>query len=132
MTPPKSPIVRLIGVYDAEGTLRGEISYLFRRTFSGHHCALCDITHGAVRRRQAWKKASAEFSSRHGIDIHLAHLDDAPRSVLDHEDFRAPMVYLERLDGTVEPLMTAADLEKCARSPEVLFGALEDEVANKQ
>ncbi|MGA0878144.1 MAG: hypothetical protein ACO3SP_03410 [Ilumatobacteraceae bacterium] len=126
MSSPVSPITRVIGVYDAEGTLRGEIAYLLRRTFTGRHCALCDITHGAVKKRSSWEQCSVEFSARHKVDVHLAHLDDAPRPVLEHEDFRAPAVYLERLDGSVEPLMTAEDLEKCETSPEIFFALLEE------
>lgn len=132
MTHPRSPITRVIGVYDAEGTLRGEISYLLRRTLAGQHCALCDITHGSVRMRSSWERCSAEFSSRHGISVLLAHLDDAPRSVLDHANFEAPSVYLERLDGTVELLMSAVDLTACENSPDRFFARLESEWENRK
>ncbi|MGA1089849.1 MAG: hypothetical protein ACO3X2_10375, partial [Candidatus Nanopelagicales bacterium] len=46
-------IRRLVGVYDADGDLRGEIAYLAGK-FGGRHCALCDITHSPVRRRREW------------------------------------------------------------------------------
>lgn len=131
VTPPKSPITRVIGVYDAEGSLRGEISYLLRRTFAGRHCALCDITHGSVRMRSSWEKCTGDFTARHGVAVHLAHLDDAPRSVLDQANFKAPAVYLERLDGTVELLMTAADLAACENSPDRFFAHLESEWGNR-
>lgn len=131
MEPPKSPITRVIGVYDAEGTLRGEISYLLRRTLAGEHCALCDITHGLVRMRSSWERCAADFTERHGVAVHLAHRDDAPLSVLDDASFRAPAVYLERLDGTVELLMTAADLARCENSPDRFFAHLESEWGNR-
>lgn len=124
---PKSPITRVIGVYDAEGTLRGEIAYLLRRTFAGQHCALCDITHGPVRMRSSWERCASDFASRHGVTVFLAHLDDAPRSVLDDANFQAPSVYLERLDGAVELLMSAADLAACESSPNKLFAQLESD-----
>jgi hypothetical protein len=43
-------IARLIGVYNAEGSLRGELAYLLGKLTGRAHCALCDITHGALRR----------------------------------------------------------------------------------
>lgn len=128
MIPPKAPITRLIGVYDAEGTLRGEISYLLRRMVTGQHCALCDITHGSLGMRSTWERCKADFTARRGIALHLAHLDDAPRSVMDHANFQAPAVFLERLDGAVELLMTAADLARCGNSPEKFFEYLESEL----
>ena len=46
-------IERLTMVYDADGGLRGEISYVFG-VLRGRHCALCDITHGTVRRKDSF------------------------------------------------------------------------------
>ena len=42
-------IVRLIGVYDANGTLSGELAYWIGARLGRRHCSLCDITHGSVR-----------------------------------------------------------------------------------
>jgi hypothetical protein len=38
-----STVIRLIGVYDADGGLRGEIAYLAGK-LGGHHCSLCDVS----------------------------------------------------------------------------------------
>ena len=46
-------MVRLVGVYDADGGLRGELAYLAGKV-QGRHCSLCDITHSPVRRRREW------------------------------------------------------------------------------
>jgi hypothetical protein len=42
-------VVRLVGVYDADGTPRGEIAYWVGARLGRTHCALCDITHGPWR-----------------------------------------------------------------------------------
>lgn len=47
------PIAALVGVYDADGGLRGELAYLAGKA-RGQHCSLCDITHSPIRRRRAW------------------------------------------------------------------------------
>ena len=39
-------VVRFVGVYNAEGTLRGEVAYWIGARLGLGHCALCDITHG--------------------------------------------------------------------------------------
>ncbi len=46
---PVRHVVRLIGVYDADGTLRGELGYWVGARLGRRHCSLCDITH-ALRR----------------------------------------------------------------------------------
>ena len=46
------PVIdRLTFVYDADGTLVGELRYWFGTLFGASHCSLCDITHSRWRRR---------------------------------------------------------------------------------
>ena len=55
-------LVRLVGVYDADHTLRGELSYWIGARLGRAHCALCDITHGLVRERDDWKRSRSSFA----------------------------------------------------------------------
>ncbi len=50
-------IRRLVGVYHADGTLLGEVSYFVGARLGRAHCSLCDITHGLVRERPEWRAA---------------------------------------------------------------------------
>ena len=52
-------VVRLVGVYNADGTVFGELSYFVGKRLGRAHCALCDITHGLVRERPAWQECVA-------------------------------------------------------------------------
>ncbi len=63
-------ILRLVGVYDADGSLRGELAYWVRARLGRAHCALCDITHGAVRERREWQAGRAELPVR--VTPHVA------------------------------------------------------------
>ncbi len=72
-------LVRLVGVYDAEGTLRGELSYFLRHLAGRAHCALCDVTHGRVRERAHWR----ELRSTLPVPFETFHRDDQPRAVRD-------------------------------------------------
>ena len=50
---PAQPFVELVGVYDADGGIRGEVSYVVGHLLHRRECALCDITH-TWRRKPAW------------------------------------------------------------------------------
>lgn len=126
---PTTPrVTRVMGVYDADGSLVGELRYLWRRTFAGEHCALCDITHGSLRRRPQWDRSASAFSDRRGVDIVLFHLDDAPVSITALPHYAAPAVFFETSDGAAERVMGPEDLAACGHSPEALFAALDREL----
>ena len=128
MSPHEPAPTRIVGVYNARGTVLGELNYLFRRTFAGEHCALCDITHGSVRRRPAWDRCAATFSIAHGVDIELFHLDEVPVELEQCADFVAPGVFLQKADGSFSLLVGPEELQTCDHSPEQLFSMLEQKM----
>src|SRR5687767_13866810 len=90
-------IRRLVGVYDAVGTVRGELAYLLRtRLGGGAHCSLCDITHGVVRERPAWRR----WRDSIGVPFDVYHLDDQPDEVR-RLDVEAPVVVADAGDSLV-------------------------------
>ena len=123
-TPPNATLRRLVGVYDADGTLRGEVAYWVGARLGRAHCALCDITHGLARQRTEWK------ACRLGLPIAFDtyHRNDQPDAVRRATGGRLPVVVAET-DGGVVPLLDAADLEACAGSPERLVAGVEAAVA---
>jgi hypothetical protein len=56
---PGAEVTGLVGVYHADGSWHGELAYLLGRLSSRVHCALCDITHGLLRRRRAFDACAA-------------------------------------------------------------------------
>lgn len=115
-----STIVRLVGVYNAESTLRGELAYWIGARLGRAHCALCDITHGLVREKSDWKTCSA------GLPIPFAtyHLNDQPENIRAALGGIAPAVVAETATGIVMLLGPQA-LEECAGSPDRLMAAIE-------
>ena len=71
---PTQRIVRLVGVYDADSTLRGELAYWVGARLGRRHCSLCDITHGSVRQRPEWKTCRAELP----VPFDTFHRNDQP------------------------------------------------------
>ncbi len=117
-------VQELIGVYDADGSVWGEVSYVVRKLRGTAHCALCDITHAGLRRRASFEVQRAGL----GVPFTLLHRDERPPDVLAASGDRTPVV-LARTDAGLRPLLEATDLARCGTSSGALFAALVDRLA---
>ncbi len=111
---------RLVGVYNADHTLRGELAYLVGSRFGRAHCALCDITHGAVRERRDWKACRDEMS----LPFVTFHRDDQPDHIRRATNGRTPVVVADTDDGVLV-LLGPDQLEACQGSPAALSAMLD-------
>ena len=110
---------RLIGVYDADGGLLGELAYLTGRLLGVAHCALCDITHG----RSGEKPAFCATRGSLGLPLETIHRNAQTTSLREVTQGRTPCVVGETADG-YEVLLGRADLEACKGDPPCLETAL--------
>lgn len=112
-------IQRLIGVYNADGTLRGELAYWVGARLGRAHCALCDITHSSIRERPDWR------ACRDGLPVPFDtyHLDDQPGDVRAMLAGSAPAVVAQTDHGHVV-LLEAAELDACRGAPGRLVESL--------
>ena len=117
-------LVRLVGVYDADHTVRGELSYWIGARLGRAHCALCDITHGLVRERDDWKRCRVSFA----VPFDTFHRDDQPEAVRRAVGNALPAVVAETDDGMVA-LLDPAALEACHGSVEALRAAVDTALA---
>lgn len=115
--PSSNQVVRLHGVYDASGTILGEVSYFLKRALLNQHCSLCDITHSTFTRRQSWDVCVDGL----GIEFQLHHRNDAPSSVANTVGYTTPCVISEYNDGTFTLLVNSDQLATCKNSPELLM-----------
>jgi hypothetical protein len=113
-------IVRLIGVYDADGSVVGELSYFLRARMGRGHCALCDITHGRLRERADWRACR----DRLPVPLVTFHRDDQPTRIRAGGGSAPPVVLAETTDGVLVVLVTRDELVRCAGSPERLSEAI--------
>ena len=113
-------IVRLVGVYDADGTVRGELAYWVGARLGRAHCPLCDITHGSVTERREWRTCRAGLP----VPFDTYHRDDQPADVKAATGGRAPVVVAETKDG-IAFLLDPTDLERCGGSVDRLARAIE-------
>ena len=104
-------IRRLVGVYDADGSVRGELRYFVGARFGRRHCALCDITHRLVRERPEWKAWRQSLP----VSFETFHRDDQPDELRHAYGGRLPVVLAE-IDARLVELLSAGDLLRCKSS----------------
>ena len=121
MTDASKAVQRLVGVYSADGTTLGELAYFVKARLGRTHCALCDVTHGLVRRRRDW----AECSARLPVAFAAYHRNDHPAAIRSAASDSLPVVVAELVGGDVVVLLDAEELDRCDGSPERLVEAIE-------
>ncbi len=114
-------VSRLIGVYNADGTMFGELAYVAGRAIGRAHCALCDITHGALRQRPEWNSCSTSL----GVPFNTFHRNDQPDIVRTATGGETPIVVAELTSGEIVALLRGDALDACAKSPQRLIEAVE-------
>ena len=101
-----STITELIGVYDADSTLFGEISYWVGARLGITHCSLCELTHGLFTKKSEWTQCAESLA----IPFRLFHRDDAPHDVIAALAGQFPAV-LQRTNNGVSVILTKDELE---------------------
>jgi hypothetical protein len=114
---------RLVGVYDADGSWRGELAYWIGARLGRRHCSLCDITHGSVRERPEWAACKSEMP----VEFVTFHRDDQPDEVRAAACGRVPVVVADTDRGLVL-LLDPGQLDACDGSIERLISAIETAV----
>ena len=117
---PTQRITRLVGVYAADSTLRGELAYWVGAQLGRRHCSLCEITHGSVRQRPEWKACQAGFP----VPFDTFHRNDQPGTIRAAAGGQAPVVVAETAAGPVL-LLASDDLDACNGSIDRLVEAIE-------
>ena len=112
--------MRVTGVYNAEGTLRGEITYMINKLRGRGACALCDITHGwNPLGKQSWRERCADSP----LEVTLLHLEELSAEQREAMG-RAPAFIARRQDRWVS-VMSEAEIIECAGDPDELLLRLE-------
>ncbi len=112
-------IRRLVGVYNAQGTLRGEVAYWVGARLGRDHCGLCDITHGMFVEKKEWKHCRETLP----VPFDLFHADDQPENVSALLGQQLPAVVAETESG-LRLLLSPQQLTSCDGSPARLVDSL--------
>lgn len=115
-----SSIRKLTGVYNARGTIAGELAYALGKLTGRAHCGLCDITHGLrLRERTEWRAQRAHLP----VAFETVHLDERTPEV--RRACSAAPCILAHVDDGVVPLLGAGEIDACAGSAAALIAAVE-------
>ena len=119
----ESQVTSLVGVYDADGTLLGELRYWIGAHLTGTaHCALCEVTHGLFREKARWREVAEAMP----VPFEAVHLDERSPAVAEASENRTPCVLASHADGAVEVLLGPDELETMGGEPSRLAAAVSE------
>jgi hypothetical protein len=102
--------IRLIGIYNADGGVVGELKYFFGHLVGVAKCELCDITHSPVRRKASWDRLAGELKTEYGLDFALKHLNERSEAETKASKAQEPCVLAEYLDGSLGMFLDRQEL----------------------
>jgi hypothetical protein len=102
--------IRLIGVYNADGGVIGELKYFFGHLIGIAKCELCDITHSPIRRKASFDQLASELKSEYGLDFALKHLNERSEAETKASAAKEPCVLAEYPDGSLGMFLDRQEL----------------------
>jgi len=99
---------RLVGVYEADGGLVGELRYAVLKLTGRGHCSLCDITHRGVKAKSEWRFMCERFP----VPFDLLHLNERTPAIVAATEGATPCVLAE-VDDDLVFILGRDELERC-------------------
>lgn len=90
-------IAKLIGIYNGDSGIRGELAYALGKMRGTASCALCDITHNGIRNNPEWKSVTCELN----VPFELIHRNKRDQELIDLTGDQTPAVIAETENGYV-------------------------------
>ena len=98
----------LYAIYDADGSLVGELRYLVDKFLGRADCALCDLSHGwHPAGKRAWRQQQGATTQ-----LTWLHRDEVPHHVMAHVNESLPCVATDT-NGKVDILISKDELAGC-------------------
>ena len=98
----------LYAIYDADGSLVGELRYLVDKFLGRANCALCDLSHGwHPAGKRAWRQQQGATTQ-----LSWLHRDEVPHHVLVHVSGSLPCIAMDT-NGRVDILISKDQLAQC-------------------
>ena len=115
---------RIVIIYNASGTLYGELSYIAKKLLHISSCAACEITHSLSEFGE--KKEFKDCRSRLKYEVDLLHDDELltdVRNFVSSEGLMLPLVLLKSTDG-ITLLFDSIDLDNMKGSVQLFESEL--------
>ena len=115
--------IQVFALFNAEGSLLGELQYVLGKCLGRESCALCDISHGwNPLGKSAWRSRAETEPS-----IIWLHRDEAPESLLDAVVGELPCVVADH-GHRVEMLLDSDALKACEGDFAIFTELLEEKL----
>ena len=101
---------RLVGVYNADGGIVGELKYFFGHLIGVTKCELCDVTHSPIRRKASFDKLASDLKAEFGLEFDLKHLNERTESEILASSGQEPCVLAQYADGSLGMFLDRAEL----------------------
>jgi hypothetical protein len=106
----------LIGVYNADGGIVGEISYVLGHLIGIRSCSLCDISHSPIKKKAAFKELEQHLLEEHGLIVKMIHLNERNERETKASEGREPCMLLEYPDQSISMFLDSTDLKALSGS----------------
>ena len=106
----------LIGVYNADGGIVGELTYFFGHLIGVRSCTLCDISHSPIMKKSSFKALEQHLLAEHGIQVRMIHLNERNQRELKASEGREPCMLLEYPDQSISMFLDSTDLKALSGS----------------
>ena len=106
----------LIGIYNADGGIVGELTYFFGHLIGVRSCTLCDISHSPIMKKSSFKELEKHLLAEHGILVRMIHLNERNEREQKASEGREPCMLLEYPDETISMFLDSTDLKALSGS----------------
>ena len=101
----------LIGIYKADGGLRGELAYVFGHLIGTRSCSLCDTSHSPIKKKASFKELEQHMLTEHGVVVRMIHLNERNEREKKASEGREPCMLLEYPDQSISMFLDSTDLK---------------------
>lgn len=102
---------KIYGIYDVHSGVIGEFVYILAQLIGRKHCALCNITHGTLFKKNDWHA----LTKRLNVRIELLHLNDQHERMRNFTEGKTPCIVQEN-QGNYQILLDKVQLQACKGS----------------
>ena len=106
----KQPRGTLIGIYNADGGIVGELSYFFGHLIGVRSCSLCDISHSPIMKKSSFKALEQHLLEEHRITVRMIHMNERNERERKASEGREPCMLLQYPDESISMFLDSADL----------------------
>ena len=106
----------LIGVYNADGGIVGELTYVLGHLIGVRSCSLCDISHSPIKKKSSFKELEQHLLEEHGVLVKMIHLNERNEREQKASEGQELCMLLEYPDQSISMFLDSTDLKALSGS----------------